>query len=388
MLMVREELLHQRANLTIDKLQLEERKQMLSKALANQRKERKELENKEQNVKEAIHKLKSFIATFQKSPPQYPIPAKTSSSSAEPYTATHSKSSSPSHSAICSDTDPPSTSSIKLYHAASNTLLHSKQQKLYYRASNAYSISSVSFPTPTKVVSSPSSLHCSTFSSFPACTKASSNKTATSVSPLLTHPLSRSSHHQAYLPTLSQPRPASPSIGLASYPHGSKSPGSRSFSQRISSPDPPSYPHVNPSPDPAPHTCHSPPLKPASSFKHGSPEPVYLYSRVSSSIGQESNSLRLPSPVPLSLDLCNTSPQDLKIHPVDSPPLSHVHPGSNPPAILESSKEGLDCPYTNSQSIKFPCKRKFCISDSVFHDHKNGLATHKRTEGNVVTAPS
>lgn len=387
MLMVREELLHQRASLTIDKLQLEERKQFLAKSLEIQRKERKELENKEHNVKEAIHKLKSFIATFQKCPPQCPIPAAPTRSSTKSLTVTCSKSSSQSPSEICNDNNPLSTSSSKLYSVVPNTSLQSKKQKTFYIASNSCSISSASFPTPTKVVSSPSLLHCSTFSSFPAHTKALSDKSAAfSVSPLLpSHSSSQLSPQQAYLPTLSHPRPASPSIGLASYPHGSHSPRHRSYSQRTLSPEPVSYPQVNLSPEPAPHTCHSPLLGHASSYPYDSPERTNSQPIVSSSPGQTSVSLGVPSPAPMTPDPC-TSPKDSTVYIADSP-VSHLHPDSNTHEILGSSSESLECQYTNSRSTKFPCKRKLCNSESVFHDHKTGLAT-RMNESDAMTASS
>ncbi|KAG7170644.1 PHD finger protein 21A-like, partial [Homarus americanus] len=66
-LAVREQLLRQRAELTIAKLQLEERKQHLANALEAQCSERSKLQNKEDGVRSAIHQLQDFIFTFQKS---------------------------------------------------------------------------------------------------------------------------------------------------------------------------------------------------------------------------------------------------------------------------------------------------------------------------------
>ncbi|XP_069939034.1 uncharacterized protein [Cherax quadricarinatus] len=65
-LAVRERLLRQRAELTIAKLQLQERKQHLAVALEAQCSERAELQRKEEEVHRAIQQLQNFIFTFQK----------------------------------------------------------------------------------------------------------------------------------------------------------------------------------------------------------------------------------------------------------------------------------------------------------------------------------
>ncbi|XP_069156488.1 uncharacterized protein [Procambarus clarkii] len=65
-LAVRERLLRQRAELTIAKLQLEERKQHLAVALEAQCSERAKLQRKEDEVHKAISQLQNFIYTFQK----------------------------------------------------------------------------------------------------------------------------------------------------------------------------------------------------------------------------------------------------------------------------------------------------------------------------------
>ncbi|MPC18465.1 hypothetical protein E2C01_011351 [Portunus trituberculatus] len=70
MLAVRERLLRQRAELTIAKLQLEEKKHHLSLALQAQRAERMSLQQKEADVRKAITQLQNFISTFQKPPPE------------------------------------------------------------------------------------------------------------------------------------------------------------------------------------------------------------------------------------------------------------------------------------------------------------------------------
>lgn len=78
---IRERLLRQRAELTISKLQLEERKRHLALALQAQCSEREKLQHKEEEVREAIHQLQNFIYTFQQPEP--------------PHVATSSQASSP-----------------------------------------------------------------------------------------------------------------------------------------------------------------------------------------------------------------------------------------------------------------------------------------------------
>lgn len=62
---IREQLLRQRAELTVAKLQLQERKQHLAVAFESQQLERKKLQRKEDEVRRAIHQLHDFIYTFQ-----------------------------------------------------------------------------------------------------------------------------------------------------------------------------------------------------------------------------------------------------------------------------------------------------------------------------------
>ncbi|XP_071543213.1 uncharacterized protein [Panulirus ornatus] len=85
-LAVRERLLRQRAELTITKLQLEERKQHLAVALEAQCSERAKLQHKEDEVRRGIHQLQSFIFTFQKSEhPQTSTPSANSPNSTIQY---------------------------------------------------------------------------------------------------------------------------------------------------------------------------------------------------------------------------------------------------------------------------------------------------------------
>ncbi|XP_068224593.1 uncharacterized protein, partial [Palaemon carinicauda] len=73
---VREHLLRQRAELTVAKLQLEERKHHLAVALEAQQLERKSLQRKEDDVRRAIHQLHNFIYTFQRpESPKTPKPS-------------------------------------------------------------------------------------------------------------------------------------------------------------------------------------------------------------------------------------------------------------------------------------------------------------------------
>lgn len=73
---LREQLLRQRAELTVAKLQLEERKQQLAVAFEAQQLERKSLQQKEDDVRRAIQQLHNFIYTFQRpESPKTPKPS-------------------------------------------------------------------------------------------------------------------------------------------------------------------------------------------------------------------------------------------------------------------------------------------------------------------------
>lgn len=119
-LAVRERLLRQRAELTIAKLQLEEKKHHLSLALQAQRAERVALQQREEDVREAIKQLQSFISTFQKLPTEPELPTQQNTSPDLPVPSSPASSlpgSSPQHSsfpggAATSQPSSPSQSSL------------------------------------------------------------------------------------------------------------------------------------------------------------------------------------------------------------------------------------------------------------------------------------
>ncbi|KAK8389490.1 hypothetical protein O3P69_008885 [Scylla paramamosain] len=167
MLAVRERLLRQRAELTIAKLQLEEKKHHLSLALQAQRAERMSLQQKEADVRKAITQLQNFISTFQKPPPEPRSPT-------EQFTP-------PAHSVPSSPTSSPPSSSPPLP-ACSGVIL--SQPSSPSQSSHPSLSPAINSPLPTRIAScitSPSLTSPSMSSSLSPSSQSSSSPMTSSI---------------------------------------------------------------------------------------------------------------------------------------------------------------------------------------------------------------